>query len=49
MMRVYVRGCHDRMQRMLKKHGLAIATATAVALVVVLGLVALAGLAGRRE
>ncbi len=46
MMRVSARGCHDRMQRMLKKHGLAIATATAVALVVVLGLVAIAGLAG---
>jgi len=47
MMRVYARGCQDRMQRPLKKHGLAIATASAVALVIVLGLVAVAGLVGR--
>ncbi len=47
MMRVSDGGCHDSMQRLLKKHGLAIATASAVALVIVLGLVAAAGLAGR--
>jgi diguanylate cyclase (GGDEF)-like protein/PAS domain S-box-containing protein len=47
MMRVYAGGCHDRMKRLLKKHGLAIATVSAVALVVVLGLVAAAGLAGQ--